>query len=85
MNIPFRNTWLTHFLRGGGWQGIRDFILTRGSLITTKCALERIQQKVYLWTYFLSKWDCAAQLGSEFKKKKKKVNSFVNRKEMCFG
>lgn len=38
----------------GGVEGIRDFILTRGILITSRCALERIEQKVYLWTYFLS-------------------------------
>lgn len=32
----------------GGVEGIRDFILTRGILITSRCALERIEQKVYL-------------------------------------
>lgn len=33
----------------GAWQGIRDFILTRDILITSRCALERIrEQKVYV-------------------------------------
>lgn len=48
-DIPFWNLRLTHFLRWGGWQGIRDFILTRGILTTSRCTLERIgEQKVYL-------------------------------------
>lgn len=34
---------------GGGQQGIRDFILTRSILITSRCALGRIgEQNVYL-------------------------------------